>query len=61
MSTVEFDENGEWRKSRFFVVQYQHIAGHALDEFKDPAKMAALDPPEFKSGTLIYPYAEALK
>jgi hypothetical protein len=53
--TVEFDENGEWRKSRFFVVQYQHIAGHALDEFKDPAKMAVLDPPEFKSGTLIYP------
>jgi branched-chain amino acid transport system substrate-binding protein len=65
MSTVNgnitFDATGEWSKPRFIVVQYQHITGNTLDQFEDPAKMPVLDPPEFKSGTLIYPYADALK
>ena len=32
-----------------------------LDQFADAAKMPVIDPPEFKSGTLIYPFANAIK
>jgi branched-chain amino acid transport system substrate-binding protein len=56
---VTFGEDGEWAEPRFLVVQYQHITGKTLDQFTDPAKMPVIDPPEFKSGDLIYPYAAA--
>lgn len=58
---ISFGSGGEWTKPRFLVVQYQHIAGNTLDQFADAAKMPVIDPPEFKSGTLIYPYANAIK
>jgi branched-chain amino acid transport system substrate-binding protein len=56
---VAFGEDGEWTEPRFLVVQYQHIAGKTLDQFTDPAKMPVIDPPEFKTGNLIYPFADA--
>jgi branched-chain amino acid transport system substrate-binding protein len=58
---VTFAADGEWAKSRMLVVQYRGITGKGIDQFTDPAKMAVLDPPDFKSADLIYPYAEALK
>ncbi len=58
---VRFGPDGEWANPRFLVVQYQHITGNTLDQFSDPAKMAVIDPPEFKSGNLIYPFADAQK
>ncbi len=48
-----------WTEPRFLVVQYQHITGKTQDQFTDPAKMPVIDPPEFKSGNLIYPFADA--
>jgi branched-chain amino acid transport system substrate-binding protein len=58
---IRFGADGEWADPRFLVVQYQHITANTLDQFSDPAKVAVLDPPEFKSGALIYPYADAQK
>jgi branched-chain amino acid transport system substrate-binding protein len=65
MSTVwgniAFAAGGEWAEPRFLVVQYQNITGNELDQFTDAAKMPVVDPPEFKSGNLIYPFANAVK
>jgi branched-chain amino acid transport system substrate-binding protein len=58
---IAFGADGEWTEPRFLVVQYQHIAGNTLDQFTDPDKMPVLDPPAFKSGTLIYPFGDAQK
>lgn len=58
---VTFAANGEWAEPRFLVVQYQNITGSDLEQFTDAAKMPVLDPPEFKSGNLIYPFANAVK
>ncbi len=58
---VTFAPSGEWAEPRFLVVQYQNITGNELDQFTDASKMPVIDPPEFKSGNLIYPFADAVK
>jgi branched-chain amino acid transport system substrate-binding protein len=58
---VKFGPNGEWEKARMLLVQYQHIQGTDLAQFAGPGKRVVLVPEEWKSGTLMYPYTEALK
>lgn len=58
---VKFGGNGEWEKARMLLVQYQNIKGTDLSQFVGPGKRVVLLPEEWKSGALIYPYAEALK
>ena len=54
---IAFGKNGEWKQSRIITTQFQHVASHSLEEFKDPTKHVILWPPALKSGDLIYPYA----
>jgi branched-chain amino acid transport system substrate-binding protein len=58
---VKFGANGEWEKARVLLVQYQNIKGTDISQFAGPGKRVVLLPEEWKSGVLIYPYAEALK
>ncbi len=58
---LSFGPVGEWRKERMLQVQYRNIHGNSIDEIKDMSKVAILAPAEFKSGDLIYPYADAKK
>ncbi|HXP32017.1 MAG TPA: amino acid ABC transporter substrate-binding protein [Stellaceae bacterium] len=58
---VKFGADGEWAEPRFLTVQYQNITGKTLDQFSDPRKIVILDPPQYSSGKVIYPYAEAPK
>jgi branched-chain amino acid transport system substrate-binding protein len=59
----EFGSDGETtdKDLRQLQVQYHDIAGNDMNQFTDPKKMTILDPPKYKTGTLIYPYAKALK
>jgi hypothetical protein len=43
------------------AVQYQNIKGNDIKQFEGPGKRVVLYPEEWKSGTLIYPYAEVVK
>jgi branched-chain amino acid transport system substrate-binding protein len=43
------------------LVQFQNIKSNSLDEFRDLSTEVILDPPQYKSGNLIYPYGEAKK
>jgi branched-chain amino acid transport system substrate-binding protein len=56
---VKFGPLGEWEKTRILTIQYQHISGKDLDQFKQPGKQVILYPPELKSGDLIAPSAKA--
>jgi branched-chain amino acid transport system substrate-binding protein len=58
---VKFGKNGEWAKGRTLMVQYQKIQGTGIDQFRGPGKKVVLWPDELKSGSIIYPYASALK
>lgn len=58
---IKFGPDGNWETPRMIQVQYRNIKGHELGEFTNPGNMVILDPPAMKSGTVIYPYADALK
>src|SRR6185437_7761971 len=53
---IKFGKDGEWEKSRMLMVQFQGIRGNDLAEFKDPEHVIILDPPDLKSGNVVYPY-----
>jgi branched-chain amino acid transport system substrate-binding protein len=59
----EFGPDGETtdKDVRQIEVQYHDISGNDMMQFSDPAKLTILDPPAYKTGALIYPYAKALK
>jgi branched-chain amino acid transport system substrate-binding protein len=61
LGPVRYGPDGEWAESRFLTVQYHDITGKTLDQFSDPAKVAIIDPPQYKTANLIYPYVDALK
>jgi branched-chain amino acid transport system substrate-binding protein len=56
---VKFGPLGEWDKTRIITIQYQHISGNDIAQFKQPGKQVILYPPELKSGELIEPFAKA--
>jgi branched-chain amino acid transport system substrate-binding protein len=60
---IKFGKDGEWAKSRVFFVQFQHVAPNSLDQFKDPNSPheVVVWPKEYKTGDMIYPYADAKK
>ncbi len=58
---VKFGRNGEWATSRVLQVQFQNIDSSDVAQFHKPGKRVVLWPEQYKSGTLIYPYAKALK
>jgi branched-chain amino acid transport system substrate-binding protein len=58
---IKFGANGEWAKSRVLMVQFQGIKGNDLKQFEQPGRRVVLYPEEWKSGNIVYPYAEALK
>jgi branched-chain amino acid transport system substrate-binding protein len=61
VGNIRFGKDGEWTKSRVVFTQFQHVTGHSLDEFKDTTHEVVVWPDQYKSGNLIYPYAEAKK
>ncbi len=56
---IAFGEDGEWKEARMFTIQFQHIKGNDIDQFRQPGKQVILYPDKYKSGNLIYPYANA--
>ena len=56
---VKFGKGGEWAQSRVLQVQFQHIKGNAIDQFRDISTQVVLAPDQYKSGSVIYPYEKA--
>ncbi|HXP31438.1 MAG TPA: amino acid ABC transporter substrate-binding protein [Stellaceae bacterium] len=55
---VKFGPEGEWATARILTIQYRGIHGHDLQQFTRPGIQVILDPPQFKSGSLEYPFSE---
>lgn len=58
---VKFGKDGEWAKSRVFFTQFQHVTDNSMDQFKDTTHEVIVWPNEYKTGDIMYPYAEAKK
>lgn len=56
---VKFGPQGEWAESRVLQVQFQHIKGTDLGQFKDLSAQVVIMPAQYKSGDVIYPYEMA--
>jgi branched-chain amino acid transport system substrate-binding protein len=56
---VKFGRQGEWAQARVLQVQFQHIKGNDIAQFKDISTQVVVTPAEYKSGDVIYPYANA--
>jgi branched-chain amino acid transport system substrate-binding protein len=58
---ISYNKAGEWSKARNVFTQFQNVTAGDLDQFGNGKVEPILWPPEFKTGTLIYPYADAQK
>ena len=58
---IKFGKDGEWDKPRVFFTQFQNVAPNNLDQFRDSSHEVVVWPKEYKTGDLIYPYANAKK
>jgi branched-chain amino acid transport system substrate-binding protein len=56
---VKFGPTGEWSTSRVLQVQFHDIGGNDLEQFRQAKVQNVLWPSQYKSGNLIYPFAEA--
>lgn len=60
MGSINFGVNGEWAEPRVLQVQFQGITGHGVEQFQTGSRQIVVSPPDFASGDLRFPYAEAL-
>jgi len=59
---VKFGAKGEWAKTRVLQTQYRNIKGNSIDDFRDVTKtQVIIAPAEYKTGEVIYPYANAVE
>jgi branched-chain amino acid transport system substrate-binding protein len=59
LGELAFGHNGEWKKSRQFVSQFQNITGNDLSQFRDTTRQVIVWPREYETGKIIYPYQDA--
>jgi branched-chain amino acid transport system substrate-binding protein len=56
---VKFGKGGEWAQARVLQTQFQNIKSNDVSEFKDIKSQVVIDPAEYSSGSVIYPYEKA--
>ena len=60
MGDIKYGKGGEWAQSRMTVVQYRGIKkGDGLEVWRGMGHQTVVDPPEHKTGDVIYPYEKA--
>jgi branched-chain amino acid transport system substrate-binding protein len=61
-SDIRFGKDGEWTKSAIMQVQYHDITdGADLETWRGMSYQTVLTPGDVKTGSVIYPYANAAK
>jgi branched-chain amino acid transport system substrate-binding protein len=58
---INYAPDGAWAQPRTLFTQFQNVAAGNIDQFRDGSVQPILWPPQYKSGSLIYPYATAKK
>jgi branched-chain amino acid transport system substrate-binding protein len=56
---VEFGTNGEWKKGRTVLTQFQHVSADNVEQFAKAEVQPIVWPPQYKTGDILYPYADA--
>jgi branched-chain amino acid transport system substrate-binding protein len=61
LGEIRYGADGEWTEGRTVFTQFQHVAPNDLDQFATGKVQPVLWPPEYKTGDIVYPYANAQK
>jgi len=56
---LKFGEDGEWSKARIVFTQFRHVAPNDFEQFAEGKVQPILWPPQYKTGDIVYPYADA--
>jgi branched-chain amino acid transport system substrate-binding protein len=56
---IAFGPDGEWTTPRIICIQFQGITGGDLAQFQDWKRQVVVYPPEYKAGSLVYPFEKA--
>jgi branched-chain amino acid transport system substrate-binding protein len=56
LGDIKFGKGGEWAQSRVLQVQFHDIKGNDIEQFRTMATQTLLTPPEYNSGSVVYPY-----
>jgi branched-chain amino acid transport system substrate-binding protein len=59
LGDIKFGKGGEWAQSRVLQVQFHDIKGNDIEQFRTMGTQTLLTPPEYNSGSVIYPYEKA--
>jgi branched-chain amino acid transport system substrate-binding protein len=59
LGDIKFGKGGEWAQSRVLQVQFHDIKGNDIEQFRTMGTQTLLTPPEYNSGSLVYPYEKA--
>jgi branched-chain amino acid transport system substrate-binding protein len=57
MGDIKFGEDGELAESHTIMVQYQHVTGNDLDQFRDGRNPIIVWPDKYKDGEVMYPFS----
>lgn len=58
---ISYTANGDWSQSRMIFTQFQNVAPNDLMQFSNTEHQVIVWPDKFKTGNIIYPYANAMK
>jgi branched-chain amino acid transport system substrate-binding protein len=56
---VKFGKDGEWAQSRVLQIQFHDVKGNDVEQFRAMNTQTVVEPDEYKSGNVIYPYEKA--
>ena len=56
---ISFGPDGEWTTPRIICLQFQGVTGGDLAQFQDWKRQVVVYPPEYKAGSLAYPFEKA--
>jgi branched-chain amino acid transport system substrate-binding protein len=56
---ISFTESGEWKAPRILTVQFQHVKGNGLDQFRDTSAEVIVAPDTYKTGEAVLPWVES--
>jgi branched-chain amino acid transport system substrate-binding protein len=59
IGAISFAKNGEWTEPRTLLTQFQHVVDDNAAQFTNGSVEPILWPPQYKSGNLVYPYADS--
>lgn len=56
---IAYNAEGDWAQPRTVFTQFQDVQPGNVEQFRDGLRQPILWPPQYKTGAIVYPYAEA--